>query len=543
MHFWLPASLSLPAENMLKKSILILGSCVLVIGGTACSKRHSPPPPEIPGLYVENVSVKESENLAFVVRLSPTRDGEVSVDYTIQAPADRGAEYQATLGVDVSGAFSGRVVIPAGVSEVTLSIPVNGDDVFERDEVLALSLSNPSGADIQLGKAIGTIVNDDSAPVVSFVADPGDVATVTEQSGESRNFKVRIEGKTALPVSFSLSFNDEYATTGIATYYADFVVKEGSQRHIRYAPVVVAADPALPVSREIDYSLEVVNDGALEIDERIKVTATNSVNYVDVKFGSLIELAWKISANDNVPAITTRALNDTGIKVRATGVDAPTVGKQDSELGLDSLVADDKKGFKFVKLDVNGIPLADQSLTYETTPWACVSDLNTGLVWEMRQGNNIGIHQASLTATYFDPDPATNGGDEGKRGENEDCRADSFFAKCNTATIVAETNLERLCNMTGWRLPTIEELRSIVDYSVKASASGGVNAAAATFFYDMNYFTGQYKLPLWTSTSFKPSNNTKATQVKTINLYSHYDEEPLDKNADGGLLLVNDRLR
>lgn len=521
---------------MLKKSILMLGSCAIAFGGLACSKRPSPPPPETPGLYIDDASVKEggvgtTAQLTFTVRVSPARDSDVSVDYAVQVPTDGAADLKASNDVDIAGPYSGRLSIPAGTSEITVSIPVKGDDIFERDEHLAVTLSGANGADIQRATAVGKIVNDDNAPTVSLALVSNNVATIDEKAGETRHFKVNVEGRTDLPVVFSLSFRDETPADGVATYYADYVVSEGVQRHVRHTPVRIAAEAGAPASRSLDFSLEVVNDGAVEGNETIHIAA---ISPVDAKLGSGSELSWTLAANDVVPAATYRKLNDTGITELVSGSDAPTTGKQDPEIGLDT--AGGAKGFKFVKLGANGQPLADQNADFATNPWSCVRDEITGLVWEMRRPDNIGIHSASLYATWFDPNEATNGGDEGTRGENEDCLAENFFSKCNTATIVAETNLERYCGLTGWRMPTLEELRSIVDYGGAKPAAGNTSSANGDFFYDRKYFPGLTFSDVWTSTTYARD----PAMAKAVTLLSSYNERPLAKSDKLGIWLVND---
>jgi len=532
---------------MLKKSLLLLGGCTVLFGGLACSKRPSPPPPETPGVYIDDASVKEgaagtTSQLTFNLRLSPTRDGEVTVDYLVQVPTAGDAQLKATADDDYSGPHSGRVSFPAGASSATITVPVTGDDIYERNELLAVQLSGANGADIQRATAVGTITNDDAAPTISLAPAAGDVVTVAEVAKATRQFRVTLTGQTALPLSFGLSFADVTAHPGVATYYVDYVVSQDDQRHIRHRPVSIAADSnPKTASRTLDYTLEVVNDGVVESNETVVVAV---ITPIDAKLGTGVQLNWTIPANDTIPVSTARKLNDTGITQKATGTDAPTTGKQDPEVGSDAVpgldaTGEKAKGFGFTKLDSNGAPLTDQAAAYSTSnKWSCVRDDTTGLVWEMRPDSNEGIHAGSLFTTWYDPDASTNGGEEGVRGANEDCRAGTLSLECNTATIAAETNLEALCGMTGWRLPTLEELRSVVDYGVKDNQ---------TYYYDRSIFTGYFLYPIWTSSSTTSNIPNKATLAKTIQLrYGIYREEPIAKNsidAQVGIWLVNDGLR
>jgi hypothetical protein len=59
---------------------------------------------------------------------------------------------------------SGTLIIFAGQTTGTISIPVNGDVSAEPNETFSVNLSNPSNATIEDGQGIGTIVNDDGPP-------------------------------------------------------------------------------------------------------------------------------------------------------------------------------------------------------------------------------------------------------------------------------------------------------------------------------------------------------------------------------------------
>ena len=63
------------------------------------------------------------------------------------------------------------------------------------------------------------------------------------------------------------------------------------------------------------------------------------------------------------------------------------VTAQDCSHGRDTTHNDNSDGhagFSYTKLDSNGKPLPDQTVDYATTPWACVKDNVTGLIWEVK---------------------------------------------------------------------------------------------------------------------------------------------------------------
>jgi hypothetical protein len=115
---------------------------------------------DAPVASVANVSVAEGNSgtslLTFVVSLVGNSDLDASFDFaTSDATATAGADY-------VAG--SGTLTIPAGATTGTVDVIVDGDGTYESSETLSLTISNPTGAAIGDGVAIGTITNDDKAP-------------------------------------------------------------------------------------------------------------------------------------------------------------------------------------------------------------------------------------------------------------------------------------------------------------------------------------------------------------------------------------------
>jgi len=105
----------------------------------------------------------------------------------------------------------------------------------------------------------------------------------------------------------------------------------------------------------------------------------------------------------------------------------------------------------YTKLDGNGNDLPDSA-----TSWVTVRDNVTGRIWEMKTNkddlkNYNDPHDGDNTYTWYDSNPATNGGNAGTPGNGTD--TEDFIKALNDA---------KYGGFSDWRLPTRKELAYIV---------------------------------------------------------------------------------
>jgi hypothetical protein len=121
------------------------------------------------------------------------------------------------------------------------------------------------------------------------------------------------------------------------------------------------------------------------------------------------------------------------------------------------------KPFDFTKIAHDGseLPMSATFGGNNPSDWACTRDNVTQLIWEIKTyaiwPKFPGLRDVTHTYTWYNSDPATNGGAVGK-ASNGICFK---TGRCDTEKYVADVNAQGLCGASDWRMPSVKEFESL----------------------------------------------------------------------------------
>ena len=197
-------------------------------------------------LSIADAEAAESAgDMAFAVTLDGPSAAEVTVGYATADPAGS-VDPVATADVDYDS-VSGTLMFAPGEVSKTIRVSVLDDSLDESDETFALVLSDPRGATLGRGSALGTIRDDDE--MISRVLSIAD-AEAAEGAGEVR-FAVTLDGPSPAEVTVSYATADPAGSVDpVAGAGIDYESASGT---LTFAPGEVSRTIAVSV---IDDSLD-----------------------------------------------------------------------------------------------------------------------------------------------------------------------------------------------------------------------------------------------------------------------------------------------
>jgi hypothetical protein len=119
----------------------------------------------------------------------------------------------------------------------------------------------------------------------------------------------------------------------------------------------------------------------------------------------------------------------------------------------------------YVKISAEG-----QRLPADESDWACVLDENTGLFWEAKTESSEApnLHHVDDKFTWYNSNRKTNGGNIGQwNAEQNTCygyQQGKPRTYCHVEQFASRTNKQGLCGFSDWRVPTRNELTSLIHF-------------------------------------------------------------------------------
>lgn len=186
-------------------------------------------------------------------------------------------------------------------------------------------------------------------------------------------------------------------------------------------------------------------------------------------------------------------------------------------------------GARYVKLDQQGKPLARQDLSYNTQPFACVVDAHSGLVWETKhrrkEDDSYSVYDSDNQFLIKPVEGATKF--SGTCTEHGTDKISTEPNQCTVSNQIQWFNQEQRCGLSNWRLPTLQESLSILNFGsvFKISRNKPANV-------DTQYFP--HMQTMWLKT-----NNLEGTENLVLNAtdFSTYHKSTGLSNS---LVLVSD---
>lgn len=187
---------------------------------------------------------------------------------------------------------------------------------------------------------------------------------------------------------------------------------------------------------------------------------------------------------------------------------------QDCSYGRDKLARDNKlvgdllkegagdSAFDFTRLDIAGLPLVDQSAAIGSY---CIKDNVTGLIWEKKISGDTSLNSQKDMYYWFDENEAWNAGVIGTKtmpanqGDVQPCigyEEEDQATWCNTQAFIERMNAANYCGASDWRLPSVDELTSIIDYGEASKTAFSSRVAL-----DQAFFNNTINRNYWTRTN------------------------------------------
>ena len=384
------------------------------------------------------VSSVVSQNIS--VAPIPVANKAPEAQFTVATVLDNAAGFNATLSTDIDGTITSYAWnFGEPLSNTNTATGNSATHVYGRTGsfVVTLTVTDNGGLTASSTQTvnIGSFPNVNPVPQIAVTPD---ALLVTFNASRSTD-----NGGTI--TNYSWNFGDSNSTTNTATgvttthgykfagsYTVTLVVTDDRGASVTTARGVIVSTPVAIATGQL-------NDTGITASQCYQA-GTDTL----VLCSSALAIGTVTTGNIQALPVTTFAPQD-----GMTG--------RDSDTNTNTAI-DGQLGFSFTKIGAFG-----EALPANATTWSCVKDNVTGLMWENKTNdsslNNIGRAFTNYDSTV-NPQLA-NGGIP--------TQAD-IDAPTNSIGFRNAINAQGLCGATDWRLPEINEIRSVWNYGAANSA-------------------------------------------------------------------------
>ena len=374
------------------------------------------------------LSEAQSNDVTFTLVLDPSTTAVNNTDFSIPNPTNNGQ----TL-------TSLNVTIPAGKTQSAFTLNIVPRNLYYAvDKVIVFDIINLNGAVIttDTGLLKITISNNNPPPILQFKT-----TDTTIDRNITNTIPVTIDllaSKNGDPINLSYSIvNSPGLIQGTGN---DYIITDSSGNILPNPFVIPAESTDYQFNIEF-YSSTLPKDPGLLT---IKLLSADNANISDTLNSLSINVLDSNTIQNHLTDTGINTCYDTaGQSVDCQSTDFP--GEDGANVTPRSLI----------KIDAGGNVIIDSS------PWDCVYDADTGLLWNV---NQVTTNTNPNTYSWYNTASTVNGGDTGTSGGQNSCGSNTPCDTSNFTKIMNAENSTGHCGVSTWRLPTVSELMSILDY-------------------------------------------------------------------------------
>jgi hypothetical protein len=364
--------------------------------------------PTPPTISIDDVTVTEGNSGTVNATFTITQSAVSTLDTTVSVST---ADGTATTADNDYVAFNQTVTIPAGQTSATVTILVNGDNVYEPTETFTVNLSNAANAAIVDGQGIGTISEEDQATVsISSAATPASL-TEGDSGTQTATFTVSLSNPSSQPITVSVTPGGTAATPGDFTLDATTLTFAPGET-TKTVTATIVGDNSVE-SDETFTATIAVTSGTVTLGN---ATGTGTITNDDA-FGSLQFSAATYSVTEGTPTATI-TVTRTGGNDGAVSVTCSTVAGGTATAGSDYAAttqvisfADQDAAPKTCSIPITNDNLSEPSETVNlalsnVTGGATIGSPSTAVLTINDNGNFVSI--SGNIQQYNAPSPNTN---------------------------------------------------------------------------------------------------------------------------------------